>query len=226
MSAIEDYDSTTANRFEKYLSPETSPHVREQAAEACKAIAFYDHLISLGHQQDRVPNLVAGHTKISIPAYFRLPEHKGNPINQAALELVPTISTKPGYGNSDDVSVRWHSIVRTLSSMDRLEAARSGWGDKYIVAYVLGLLTPTTVDAFSYQVDKGHLDRISPFYSDLQSLVSNIGFDLNQTVVGEVPEIAALVVEKGYKDFLDYLVDIRTILGRRVDLVFESGPLP
>lgn len=217
------------NRYLGLLSPESGAEAKERVKKEAEFLAFYAHLKALGRDQGIAPNLVKGRALISIPAYFALEGHGTNPVNKAALELLPSYSYSAGYGDATDVHVDESGLNKALRlPSSELGAARRGNAALFAVANTLGLLDPVvrethtgvnsssgdSWDNFQRRHLRRHLHEVSNFIGDVPR-------DLNENVVGEVSEVAAMVENGGYTDFLDYLVDAKEVIAERVSTIFS-----
>ncbi len=184
-------------------------------------LAFFMHLSELGRNKDIRPNLVRGDTTISIPAYFALKGHGTNPINKAALGLLPDYSYRPVYHNSTQTIVDDSGLISIKNvPKDEIQAGRKGRAAQFIVANALGLLS----EEAQGQIGSRPTNIRQAIKADI---ARDIPRDLNEASVGEVSDIASEVKQKGYVDFLDYLVDAKQIISERVDIIFSQEiPLP
>lgn len=214
----------STNLYQTLLSSQNSFEFREEAQKQAELLAFYSHLKALGREQDVAPDLVRGKTRISIPAYFALEGHGANPVNEAALALLPRYSYRPSYGNTTDVQVDEAGLRRALGlTGDELEAARRGHHIQYLVASRLNL-GPAA----------GHIHLYTEYYDidppikAAKQLISDVTRDLNEAVVGEVSEVAEMVRQRSYTDFLDYLMDAKRVITGRVETIFsaEANTIP
>lgn len=217
---------TTAARYEDILSFENEPEIRERYQKEAEFIAFYTHLQVLGENKDVTPELFKGNTTISVPAFFSLEEYSDNPVNAAALELVPNYSYEFGYGNT--VMRNQNSGIDESLWMhgNELRAARRGDAVKFIVANSLGLIDEVTEE--TYKIVKPYSNRYDSASSrvrDAGELVDGVQRDLDENVVREVSEMASMVEQKGYTDFLDYLVDTKQVISSRVATIFDHESL-
>lgn len=213
------------NRYEDILSFEKGADERERLQKEAEFLAFYSHIEALGRVQNVSPNLVKGNTKISVPAYFRLEGHGNNPVNNAALELLPGYSYSPGYGDSTETHVDNSGLRSALSLPEsEVEAARKGKASGFVVAKALGLLDPVGAEAIR-GVTKGYIhgSTWTPHQNSLYDtsfFVRDVSRDLNERIVEDVSDIAKRVETRGYVDFLDYLVDVKEVLAERVETIF------
>jgi len=212
------------SRYGRLLSAENSAEAREQYKKEAEFLAFYKHLGALGRNREVAPDLVRGKTKISVPAFFALEAYAANPVNRAALEILPTYSYRSGYGDTTETLVDDSGLRQALALPESgLQAARNGNAAQFIVANALELLDPLVKKTFrggtKHSLSIGdaetrHLWEIGVFVSDVPR-------DFNENVVGEVSDIAVRAEQKGYIDFLDYLVDVKQVIEERVDLIFS-----
>ncbi len=211
------------SRYEAILSAEHSAETKERYQKEAEFLAFYEHLLVLGRNKEVEPNLIKGRTTISVPAFFVLEGHGTNPVNRAALGLLPTYSYFKGYGNNVETRVDEPGLRQVLALPENeLQAARKGKAIQFIVASTLGLLDPVakkTLQEASRSSRSGWSDDTKRS-QDIGELVRNVPSDLNEIVVSEVSDIATMVERKGYTDFLDYLVDARQIIADRVATIF------
>lgn len=212
------------SRYEAVLSAEHSAETRERYQKEAEFLAFYVHIGALGRNKEVAPNLAKGRTKISIPAFFALEGHGTNPVNKAALKLLPSYSYHSGYGDSTETHIDDSGLRRAFAlPKSELQAARKGNATEYVVASTLGLLDSVAKETF---LGVNGFSRYSRSYNtrrlwDIQDFVRDIPRDLDQIVVGEVGDIAAMAEQRGYVDFLDYLVDVKRLVAERVATIFE-----
>lgn len=222
---------SSANRYRELLSSESSPEFREEVQKQAEFLAFYSHLKVLGREQDTTPDLVRGNTQISIPAYFALGTQPINPVNEAALALLPRYSYSSGYGGTTDAQVNEAGLRESmLLPSNGLEAARRGYSAQFLVASTLGLLDPVAREAHEEvtNLSRIHWGNTQRHLHEVKDFITDVTRDLNETVVGEISEVAEMVQERGYIDFLDYLVDAKRVIAGRVGTIFsaEANTIP
>ncbi len=218
-----DIGNGMVNKYEAFLSVEPGTEEKERYQKEAEFLAFYDHLQFLGQFKEVAPDLVKGRTTISIPAFFALDRHETNPVNEAALNLLPTYSFQSAYGDTTETLVDVSGLSQSLAQPETvLQAARKGKAVKFVVANTLGLLNPEYRETFSFINNPfpNHIDDNKRRLYDIRSFVRGINQDLNEHVVGEVSDIATMVDEKGYSDFLDYLIDAKQVSSERVATIF------
>jgi hypothetical protein len=203
---------------------ETDPAIVDRDRTQATFLGFYEHLRRLAAVQHRVPNLVEGSTLISLPAYYKLPGHGENPINSAALGLLPAYDCSDLQSNAKRLSVRTNVLdAAMLLPHDGVAAARAGHAATYMVADALRLLAPEVWHAYR-AVE--YVDYSAPNHRRarrLHAIVQPVARDLNEAAVGDIKDVVALVRSKGYQDFFDYLIDAHSIIKERVDTIF---PMP
>lgn len=160
----------------------------------------------------------------TIPAFFALEERESNPVNEAALGLLPRFSYNSGYGNTITTDIDKTGLRQVLNIPDdELEAARKDKHVHYVVADRLGLLDPLVKEAFRGTSYSYSYDEFTRHITDLQSLVSGVPRDLDECIVAEVGVIADMIERANYRDFLDYLIDAKQIVSGRVATIFSAG---
>lgn len=200
------------NMYQELLSQEQSPEVRTSFEKQLGFVAFSHHVYELGRSQHITPDLAGGITTISIPAYFALDRNTVNPVNKAALELLPTFSFHLAYGDSVDVrrhDSAFQSACRIPTSA--LRSARLGLAVQHTIATALRL---------SDTGDQLFVHDQSKFRNAGQLLARDLVRDFNEGIVGEVSDVAQMVRDKGYEDFLDYLIDVREVSKERAATIF------
>jgi hypothetical protein len=221
----------TSNPFADLLPPDhTAEGMWEFNADASRAafIAFNQHLGVLADVVDVRPDIAHGDTTISIPAFFAHEDRPTNPLNDVALSLLEEL----GHGTLHNESpVRAETVLKhgvfQLPESD-VTIARDG---KSVEAFVVNKL-----DLASDAVKEG-LDRTGPYSRLLhpkdvkertrrtQQLLYGITQDFDAAVVGDVKDVYERVTRKGYRDFFDYLVDVRTVTTERVQALFTHPAL-
>lgn len=212
------------SRYESLLSAENNVEARERYQKEAEFLAFCEHLGALGRSQEVAPNLVKGQTKISIPAFFALEGHGTNPINRAALDLLPKYSYRSGYGDTIETLVDDSGLRQVLAlPKSELEAARKGDAAQFIVANALDLQDPVVKEAFmgTSSFSRSSWDEETRRLWEVKDFVRDVPRDLNEIVVGEVSDVATMAEQRGYTDFLDYLVDAKQVIAERVNLIFS-----
>ncbi len=212
------------SRYESLLSVENSVEARERYQKEAEFLAFYEHLGALGRNQEVAPNLVKGRTNISIPAFFALEGHGTNPVNRAALDLLPKYSYRSGYGDATETLVDDSGLRQAFALPEsELQAARKGNAAQFIVANTLGLLDPVAEETFRgvSSLSRSSWREETRRLWEVRDFVRDIPRDFNEIVVGEVGDIASMAEQRGYTDFLDYLLDAKQVIAERVNLIFS-----
>lgn len=171
--------------------------------------AVLSHLEALGKHQHVDIDYIGGRTSVSVVNYFRKAKLRSNPVNEVALTLPPRFSYQPGYADSTYTSEDWsglYNVEKAMESSDALKAARKGSAAEFIVGMALGVQRENKVDW------------------GLRYIADAVIRDKNEQVVGELSDLAARFKDKGYVDFLDYLIDTKELIEGRVDTIFEHGP--
>ncbi len=212
------------SRYEAILSAEHSAETKERSQKEAEFLAFYEHLGALGRNKDVAPNLAKGRTTISIPAFFALEGHGTNPVNRAALELLPAYSYRSGYGDTTETLVDDSGLRQAFALPEsELQAARKGNAAQFIVASTLGLLDPVAKETFRgvNSLSRSSWSDNTRRLWDIKEFVRDVPRDLNEIVVSEVSDIATMAEQRGYADFLDYLVDAKQVVAERVATIFS-----
>lgn len=198
---------------ERFLSVEDAAEKEKYKIEAT-ALAFARHLYEVGRFENIKPNLAKGNMRISLVAFFNLPEFATRPLNRAALGILPDWSK---YNSSTgDISYSGFYDVVNLLPEDATEAARRGCAYEHVVATRLGLFDPVTRTVLAKSRGIAHTHPLG-------ALTDNMFMDLESLAVGDIRDVHALVQERGYRDFLDYLIDAQEIIADRVATMFELG---
>lgn len=181
--------------------------------------AFNGHVFELGRERRTSMDLARGITQLSIPNYFAVAfgedPHK-NPVNVAALSILPKVTSRSAYGNSTETDVDYsgYRALVEAGKMDRKTAIRAGKAAEWLVATELDLQA-APVQFFTR--DTPRLEWV------LDQQAHAISSELNDRIIGNVIAIAEMVRDHGYEDFLDYLVDTRTEIDTEVDAFFKQG---
>lgn len=219
----------TRSQYEKILSREQGEAERELGKEVAKIIAFEKFLRRCYDTQRQTPNPYTGDLRISVVEYFRQAVG-GNEtsINQAALNLLPSyIPPTTSYGNSDDSSVSHLGMEQVYQAvhLTELEASERGSSMQRAIGNVL-LIQPRVVDYRNKAESSVRFDH-STFDQEgwerimyTGALVADIDADLADMLVLEAPEMRQLVQERGYKNFLDFLIDTKGLIDGRIETVF------
>lgn len=197
--------------FDEFLTAGIYDHEIEAAKEKLTNAALESHLHHMGRVRDHDVDYTEGTVQVSLKNYFLNTVPESNEVNSLAIGLIPNIRHRPGYADSVDTTVTWQGVRTIENATNRagtpLQAARIGVGAAWAIGESLG-----------FKLAKGSLDW------DTRDAADRLCKDLNEKYVGDLPEIAARVKEKGYQDFLDYLLDSKMLLRGRVDTLFGYGP--
>lgn len=187
-------------------------------------LGFMAHLDHLATVRKITPNLAAGTTQISIPAYFALEGHGHNPINLAALNLVPEYSRSNGSISHPTYN---RSGLREAAALPReaLVAARRGKAYDFLVAEQLGLLSNHVQRVLTNRSSTNARERAEMHCINyISEAVSSTPLELNQQAVDSVEAVADRCRSFGYQDFLDYLVDARQQINSEIDRLINDPP--
>jgi hypothetical protein len=197
--------------FDQFLTSGITEMETEAAKDALTNAALQSHLEFMGKSREADVNYHSGSVLVSLKNYFLNTVPESNTVNSLAISTIPEFTYHSGYGDSVDTKVSWggmKNINRALGTADNaLKAARIGIGTQWAIGMAL-----------DFKFDKGNLDW------DTRCVAEKLCTDLNDAYVGELGDVAKRVKEKGYQDFLDYLLDSKMLLSGRVDTLFEHGP--
>lgn len=216
--------------FDEVWSPDLDQSQRERHTKELAYAAFRGHLGFLGQAARIKPDIAAGKTRIGIVSYFGLPKFDQNPLNTAALALVPRYTYAPGYADSSITTVDDNGLKMAIRGMlyDPIDAARKGHCVEYIVANALGLndrdlkaVQETTTFTEWHRSNYGskELHRLGT----VRTLAAELDADFRETAVGEVSDVAARVRDRGYSDFFDYLTEVRAVTQERAETIMQHG---
>ena len=207
----------------RYTNPGSA--YREQYQEEASFLAFLGHLTDLGKFASVVPDIAAGNTNVSLPAYFSEPKFRSNPLNTEALRLIVQRETD---GNSrtcsrykDDTALR--SAITSPKTI--LKAAKSDQLYAHILGTELGLNTPVIQGMYPIYTGSFDVNWQNTTYKRadiLNELARQICQPCRADIVKPIEEQHAFVTERGYEDFFDYLFDIRKTFDSQVTEVFTT----
>jgi len=201
--------------YEDVFHAEMEKESLERRIQAVEFLVFRHHLIALGKVRDTEPDIVEGQTRISVPRYFRHVQDESkegsSPVNETALSLlIPAVD----YGSVDSVNERGLLEIMQLPD-DMVDAARQGKGVHLVIKKALGLDNVNATQTYDTLLRESRM--IIPYETkEINKIVGGISWEHDDRAVGEVPEIATMIKENGYVDFLDYLVDVKQQLGQKV----------
>ncbi len=216
--------------FAEVWSPDLDQERRERHTKELAYAAFRGHLGFLGREARLKPDLAAGKTRIGIVSYFGLPKFEQNPLNAAALALVPRYTDTPGYADSTLTTVNDNGLNMAIRGLlnDPIDAARKGHSVEYVVANALGLNDrdlkavheTTRFEAWHHSNYGGkELHRLGT----VRTLAAELDADFREIAVGEVSDVAGRVRERGYGDFFDYLTEVREATQERAETIMQHG---
>lgn len=214
---------------------ERAPEVRLDAEFS----TFWGHVEYLADHTVR-PVVSHGIGNVSVVGFFDDRSFGSNPLNQAALRLVPTVDWENRGSHFDPVQhYRARSLRHVVDVLRRnkteVDALRRDEVADYLVGRELGIDEYDDSTVFRDKIGYNNNGRFgSPPYSksplymlNLKSQFSDLASDLNEGSVMSIPEMAERVEEEGYKDFLDYLVHnfetVRERIGERFDELYGEA---
>lgn len=219
-----------ANKFNDILITGIDHDSRQRIEAEAAFMAFYTHLYRQGYELDHglAPELHIGQIQISMAAFYNLEGHGKNPVNKAALKLLPRTSLKT-YDEGQEKYIDNSGLRGTIAiaSMDQLEATRRGEGARFIVGSRLGLAGSPATDMLKAMTSRPGSEAYERAVH-MNDLVGDILHDFDDRAVGKVDEIYEYTQTKGYVDYFDYLVDVKqTALGRIATLfAHEAQNIP
>ncbi|MCA9342424.1 hypothetical protein KC950_00205 [Candidatus Saccharibacteria bacterium] len=213
-------------------NPETRGSEVKQDAEF---LAFWEHVEYLSDNSVR-PVVSRGIGEVSVVGFFSDPSVLSNPLNDAALKLVPKAEWERRGSHMDDVKRYNTDYLKHIAGVltrndDEVDAARSGEISNFLVGRQLHL--GRYVDGAAFRLKTGSNreslgrnyyrgDRPPAYIFNLRHQFADMADDISEGSVMPIPEMAERIKSEGYKDFLDYLVHNFAIVRERVGERFDE----
>lgn len=217
-------------KLEGYIASNPAEHGAEVLLDA-ELMAMWGHMEYLADHVV-VPSVARGVGDVSIVGFFSDSEVRStNPLNDAALKLVPEVKWERRGMHFDDV--KWydasslsHALRVAEMNQSATEAARYGLVEDYLVGHELELPRYAGTNALKhilrYELSERFSSKPHLYIHKVGSQFRDVVADINTESILPVHEMRERIEDEDYADFLDYLVKNFAVIRERVDERFEE----